>query len=101
MRRPRAETGRSVVAAVAPSPTTAGSARSLHLHDRIGRLAPGMEADLTILDLASTAAIAQRRARAETIWEAVFPTIMMGDDRAIADVWIAGSKRPRPAVSSA
>ena len=80
---------------------TAGSARSLHLQDRIGRLAPGMEADLTILDLASTAAIAQRRARAETIWEAVFPTIMMGDDRAIDDVWIAGSKRPRPAVSSA
>lgn len=80
---------------------TAGSARSLHLQDRIGRLAPGMEADLTILDLASTAAIAQRSVRAETIWEAVFPTIMMGDDRAIADVWIAGSKRPRPAVSSA
>jgi guanine deaminase len=79
---------------------TAGSARSLHLQDRIGRLAAGIEADLTVLDLASTPAIAQRSARAETVWEALFPTIMMGDDRAIADVWIAGSKRSRPTVSS-
>ena len=71
---------------------TAGSARSLHLHDRIGTLAAGFDADLTILDLASTPAIAQRRATAEDIWEALFPTIMMGDDRAIADVWIAGRK---------
>ena len=37
---------------------TAGSARSLHLDTRIGRLAPGFEADLVILDLASTPAIA-------------------------------------------
>lgn len=72
---------------------TAGSARSLHLHDKIGTLAPGMDADLTILDLQSTPVIAQRAREAETIWDAVFPTIMMGDDRAIADVWIAGRKR--------
>jgi guanine deaminase len=39
---------------------TAGSARALRLDDRIGRLAPGMEADLVVLDLASTPAIAQR-----------------------------------------
>ncbi|MDW3222709.1 MAG: guanine deaminase [Paracoccaceae bacterium] len=69
---------------------TAGSARTLHLEDRIGTLATGFDADITILDLASTPAIAQRAHEAETIWEAVFPTIMMGDDRAIADVWIAG-----------
>ncbi|MGZ2258721.1 guanine deaminase [Roseobacter sp. A03A-229] len=74
---------------------TAGSACSLHLQNTIGSLAPGYEADLTILDLASTPAIAQRSAEAETIWEALFPTIMMGDDRAIADVWIAGQKRSR------
>jgi guanine deaminase len=74
---------------------TAGSARSLHLHDSIGTLAPQYEADLTILDLASTPAIAQRAACANDIWEALFPTIMMGDDRAIADVWIAGCQRAR------
>ncbi|AXI47493.1 guanine deaminase [Sulfitobacter sp. SK012] len=69
---------------------TAGSARSLHLQDQIGHLRAGGYADITVLDLASTPAIAQRAAQAETIWEAVFPTIMMGDDRAIRDVWIAG-----------
>jgi guanine deaminase len=72
---------------------TAGSARSLHLQDKIGTLAQGMEADITVLDLASTTAIAQRATRAKDPWEALFPTIMMGDDRAIADVWIAGVRQ--------
>ncbi|WP_428845084.1 guanine deaminase [Gymnodinialimonas ceratoperidinii] len=69
---------------------TGGSAEALHLSDKIGRLAPGYEADLCILSLTSTPAIAQRATRADSIWEAVFPTIMMGDDRAIACTYIAG-----------
>jgi len=69
---------------------TAGSAQALHMGHLIGTIAPGMEADLVALDLASTPAIAQRAGRAEDIWEALFPTIMMGDDRAIAQVWVAG-----------
>ncbi|WP_299839506.1 guanine deaminase [uncultured Jannaschia sp.] len=68
---------------------TEGSARALHAGD-IGRLAPGGAADLVVLDLASTPAIAQRVACAEDIWEAVFPTIMMGDDRAVAQTYVAG-----------
>jgi guanine deaminase len=71
---------------------TAGSARSLLAQDRIGTLQPGTEADLVVLDLASTSAIAQRSARAGDIWEAIFPTIMMGDDRAVAATWVAGNK---------
>lgn len=69
---------------------TGGSAKALHLQDKVGRIAPGFEADLCVLNLTSTPAIAQRHARADTIWEAVFPTIMMGDDRAIAQTYIAG-----------
>ena len=69
---------------------TAGSARALHADHQIGALTPGLEADLVILNLRSTPAIAQRAARAETIWEAIFPTIMMGDDRATQAVWING-----------
>ncbi|KNG92552.1 guanine deaminase [Pseudaestuariivita atlantica] len=72
---------------------TAGSARVLHLSDRIGTLATGMEADLCVLDLASTPAIAQRAARADDIWDAVFPTIMMGDDRAVTATYIGGTAR--------
>ena len=74
---------------------TAGSADSLHMGDEIGRLRPGNAADMTVLDLASTPAIEQRHARATDIWEADFPTIMMGDDRAIADVWINGERIAR------
>jgi guanine deaminase len=71
---------------------TQGSARALHLDDRIGTLAPGMEADLAVIDLASTPAIAQRAARADSLWQSVFPTIMMGDDRAIRATWVGGQK---------
>ncbi len=69
---------------------TAGSARVLGLGHLIGNLLPDHEADIIALDLASTPAIMQRATRAETIWETLFATIMMGDDRAVAKVWIAG-----------
>ena len=72
---------------------TVGSARALRAEHQIGNIATGMEADLVILDLASTPAIAQASARAGDIWQAIFPTIMMGDDRAIKAVWIAGKRR--------
>jgi len=71
---------------------TEGSARALRIAEKVGRLAPGQEADLVVLDLASTPAIAQRAERAGSIWEALFPTIMMGDDRAVAQVYVAGRK---------
>lgn len=74
-----------------------GSAAALHLSGTIGHLGIGAEADLCVLDLTSTPAIAQRSARANDFWESLFPTIMMGDDRAIADVWIAGTRVNRPA----
>ena len=70
---------------------TGASAEALGLSDKIGRLAPGFEADLLVLDLASTPAIAQASARANDIWQAVFPTIMMGDDRATRQVYVAGA----------
>ncbi|MFN3971888.1 MAG: guanine deaminase [Gemmobacter sp.] len=72
---------------------TAGSARALHAGDRIGTIAPGMEADLVVIDLASAPAIAQAAARADDLWQALFPTIMMGDDRAIRAVWVGGRVR--------
>lgn len=70
---------------------TEGGAQVLHMEGRIGRIAPGAAADLTVIDLASTPAIAQRAAQARDIWDALFATIMMGDDRAIRAVWVAGT----------
>ncbi|WP_233270507.1 guanine deaminase [Chachezhania sediminis] len=72
---------------------TVGSAEALRLGGTIGNLAEGAEADIVVLDLASTPAIAQRSDRAQDLWEAVFPTIMMGDDRAISEVWIGGRRQ--------
>ena len=69
---------------------TAGSAHALGLGDTIGTLKPGYEADLIVLDLASTPIIAQRAGRAQDLWQALFPTIMMGDDRAIKATWVNG-----------
>lgn len=71
---------------------TCGSAEALHMGEKIGNIATGMEADLIVLDLAATPATAQRAANADDIWEEIFPTIMMGDDRAISDVYVAGEK---------
>ncbi|MCV6596411.1 MAG: guanine deaminase, partial [Mangrovicoccus sp.] len=44
---------------------TQGSAQALRMQDKIGNLAVGHEADLVVIDLASTPAIAQRVQRAE------------------------------------
>ena len=71
---------------------TAGSARAMRMDDKIGNVRKGLEADMVVLDLASTPAIAQRSARAEDIWQALFPTIMMGDDRAVKAVWVNGQE---------
>ena len=69
---------------------TEGSAQALLMGGEIGSLNIGAAADIAVLDLASTPAISQRSARADTVWEALFPTIMMGDDRAIKAVYVAG-----------
>ncbi|UWR21541.1 guanine deaminase [Sulfitobacter sp. S190] len=71
---------------------TAGSADALHLGHEIGTVRAGYAADLTVLDLKSTPAIAQRANRSNDVWEDVFATIMMGDDRAVRDTWIAGKR---------
>ena len=77
---------------------TIGSARARHAEHQIGNIAPGMEADLVVIDLASTPAIEQATRRAEDIWGALFPTIMLGDDRAVKGVWVGGRAMRHPSV---
>ena len=72
---------------------TQGSARALKADHLIGNIAVGLEADLVVIDLASTPAIAQATARAGDLWQALFPTIMMGDDRAVRCVYVAGVRQ--------
>lgn len=71
---------------------TLGSARVLRLADRIGNLAPGYEADITVIDLASRPLIAERVRSATDIWEALFAQMILADDRAIRATYVGGCK---------
>jgi len=71
---------------------TRGAARALHLEDRIGSVAPGMEADLVVLDLKSTPIIAYRMKYTDSLEEALFVQMTMADDRAIRATYVAGRR---------
>ncbi|SLN55935.1 Guanine deaminase [Roseovarius albus] len=70
---------------------TRGNACVLGLEDQIGTLDAGTEADITILNACSTDAMALRMERAETLAEELFILQMMGDDRAVEEVYVSGA----------
>lgn len=70
---------------------TRGTAQALYLEDKIGSIAPGMEADVIVLDLKSTPAIEYRMRACKDFEEALFIQMTMGDDRAVKDTYISGS----------
>ncbi|WP_428687685.1 guanine deaminase [Roseibium sp.] len=69
---------------------TRGNAVALGLEDKIGTLEPGTEADIVVLDSRATDAMALRMERATTLSEELFVLQMLGDDRAIEEVYVAG-----------
>ena len=69
---------------------TRGNAVALGLEDRIGTLAAGSEADVVVLDARATPAMALRMGRVETLAQELFVLMMMGDDRAVAQTYVAG-----------
>lgn len=70
---------------------TRGTAQALYLEDKIGSIAPGMEADVIVFDLKSTPAIEYRMRTCADLEEALFIQMTMGDDRAIKDTYISGT----------
>jgi guanine deaminase len=76
---------------------TRGGARALHLEDKVGSLAPGMEADVVVMDLKSTPAIEFRLRSCNSFEEMLFVQMTLGDDRAIRETWIAGKLAHRRA----
>ncbi|GAB3032444.1 guanine deaminase [Oleiagrimonas citrea] len=72
---------------------TRGGAHALHLDDRIGSIAPGMEADLAVLDLRATPLMAARMQHVDSLDEALAVLMTLGDDRAVRATWIAGILR--------
>ncbi len=75
---------------------TRGNALALGMADRIGTLAPGSDADLVVLDARATPAMALRMERAGTLAEELFILQIMGDDRAVAQTYVAGRPMKRP-----
>jgi len=71
---------------------TLGSAKSLYIDDKVGNLAPGLEADMVVVDLRSTPLIAHRMAHASSFEEALFVQMILADDRAIRATYAAGRK---------
>lgn len=70
---------------------TLGGATTLDMHDLIGNLAPGKEADFIVLDKSCTPLMDFRMEQCKTLFEELFVFSMLGDDRAIKQTWSGGT----------
>ncbi|MFT7028548.1 MAG: guanine deaminase [Paracoccaceae bacterium] len=71
---------------------TAGSAEVMRMSTHIGRLAPGMEADLIALDLSATPALRARARRDADPWHGLFGAMILGDERCVTAAWSGGRR---------
>ncbi|AFL49578.1 guanine deaminase [Sinorhizobium fredii] len=69
---------------------TLGNARGLDLEHRIGSLHVGADADIVILDSRAKPAMQLRMQVASSLAEELFVLQTMGDDRCVAEVYVAG-----------
>ena len=75
---------------------TLGNARALGLDAHIGALVAGADADLVVLDSRATPAMALRSETARSLSEELFILQTMGDDRSVAETYVAGvASRPK------
>ncbi|HET8904096.1 MAG TPA: guanine deaminase [Saccharospirillum sp.] len=72
---------------------TTGNARALHLDSQIGTLDSGKMADLVVLDPTRSINLSARLAQAESLDEALFATLILGDERLTRATWVAGELR--------
>ena len=69
---------------------TLGNAKALSLDDKIGNFEKGKEADFVVMDLASTDLMARKLSTCKTLDEVLFSLMILGDDRAISETYVAG-----------
>ncbi|MBB5534334.1 guanine deaminase [Rhizobium giardinii] len=69
---------------------TLGNARALSLENKIGTLEPGTDADFIVLNMAATPAMALKAEVVNSLADELFLLQTMGDDRAIAETYVAG-----------
>ncbi|MEJ7929250.1 guanine deaminase [Ramlibacter sp. AN1015] len=69
---------------------TAGAAKALGLDGVVGNLQPGCEADFVVLNPRATPLLARRTGHARTVDELLFALIVLGDERVVERVHVAG-----------
>ena len=69
---------------------TLGNARALGLEKHIGSLHAGADADIVVLDSSAKPAMEYRMRTATSLMEELFILQTMGDDRSVAEVYVAG-----------
>ena len=69
---------------------TLGNANLLGIGHEIGSLEVGKMADLVVLDPQATPNMAARHALSKDLHDVLFALLIMGDDRAVAETYIAG-----------
>lgn len=84
---------------------TGGAARALDLAGQVGTLEPGAEADVLALDPRPTPLLALRTPAGwsrsvEGALDALFAAMILGDERAVAQVWVGGRPRPQATASA-
>lgn len=71
---------------------TRGNAEALGLGETIGSVAPGRAADLIVLNAGATPTMRMRQSSVTSLVEELFLLQTLGDDRAIAEVYVAGAR---------
>lgn len=71
---------------------TLGNARVLGIASRVGRLAPGFEADIVVLDPGATDLLARKEHRNPTLMARLFNLMILGDERCVSATWMKGRR---------
>ena len=79
---------------------TLGNARALGLQDRIGSLHVGADADIVVLDSSGKSAMDLRMRTAKSLTDELFILQTMGDDRCVAEVYVAGKAMKKRKVGA-
>ena len=74
---------------------TRGAAQALHLQQEIGSFDTGTLADITVWDWSATPLMAHRLDLARDLHEKLFAWLTLGDERLLAETYVAGVPRYR------
>jgi len=69
---------------------TRGAAEALYLEDQVGSVAPGMEADLIVMDLKATPLLAHRLKYTDSLHDILFVLMTLADPRTVQATYVAG-----------